>query len=491
MKKLIYSMFALAMTAMTFTSCEDVPAPYELPWDGTILKEAFTGNSYGDFEIITPEGESWSTGSTYIQGSGYNSTTKKNTISRSYLISPDIDLSKITEAYLQFKYIFRYASNEGENKVLITDDYTGNPENTEWTDITGKLNESADWNTWSTYAKAIPEAFLGKKNVRIAFFFSGTEKSSRTWELKLLYVKQGTPPTDPEPEPEPLGEGEYLNESFEKNFGRFSAYTVKGQPWIISYSTAKASGYTGTNIESEAYLVSIPLDLTKSAGAHLEFETILGYKDNDGDVKVLITDNFNADDPNASDWTDITGDTAPWVTGDWNTFAKYIKDIPAKFIGKNNVRVALYYNATNSSSKTWEVRKLVMREGNVPGTYTNPYKVADALKVETAGNAFVKGYIVGYVDDSDQPQLKAEGAALKHKLLIADKADETNTANMMTVYLNMGAVRNNLSLNKNPANLHKQALFYGALGTKLSEFPAVNNTSYVEIDGNSYGTKPE
>lgn len=31
MKKLIYSMVALAMTAMTFTSCEDVPMPYNLP----------------------------------------------------------------------------------------------------------------------------------------------------------------------------------------------------------------------------------------------------------------------------------------------------------------------------------------------------------------------------------------------------------------------------------------------------------------------------
>ena len=31
MKKFIYSMFALAMTAMTFVSCEDVPAPYNYP----------------------------------------------------------------------------------------------------------------------------------------------------------------------------------------------------------------------------------------------------------------------------------------------------------------------------------------------------------------------------------------------------------------------------------------------------------------------------
>ena len=34
MKKVFYSLFALAMTAMTFTSCEDVPMPYDQPGNG-------------------------------------------------------------------------------------------------------------------------------------------------------------------------------------------------------------------------------------------------------------------------------------------------------------------------------------------------------------------------------------------------------------------------------------------------------------------------
>ncbi len=34
MKKLFYSLFILAMTAMTFTSCEDVPAPFDIPTEG-------------------------------------------------------------------------------------------------------------------------------------------------------------------------------------------------------------------------------------------------------------------------------------------------------------------------------------------------------------------------------------------------------------------------------------------------------------------------
>ena len=33
MKKFIYSMMALAMTATAFTSCENVPAPYSVTFD--------------------------------------------------------------------------------------------------------------------------------------------------------------------------------------------------------------------------------------------------------------------------------------------------------------------------------------------------------------------------------------------------------------------------------------------------------------------------
>ncbi|MBQ2339078.1 MAG: hypothetical protein II384_08180, partial [Prevotella sp.] len=62
MKKLFNSFIVLTATVLMLTSCEDVPAPHELPWDGTILKEAFTAE-LKNFETITPEGVSWSIGS--------------------------------------------------------------------------------------------------------------------------------------------------------------------------------------------------------------------------------------------------------------------------------------------------------------------------------------------------------------------------------------------------------------------------------------------
>ena len=58
MKKLFYSLFALAMTAMTFTSCEDVPMPYDDPTmnqgggNTTVIDPTGTGTQDDPFNVI-------------------------------------------------------------------------------------------------------------------------------------------------------------------------------------------------------------------------------------------------------------------------------------------------------------------------------------------------------------------------------------------------------------------------------------------------------
>ena len=39
MKKILYSVMALAIAAMTFTACEDVPEPYPTPSGGNTPEE--------------------------------------------------------------------------------------------------------------------------------------------------------------------------------------------------------------------------------------------------------------------------------------------------------------------------------------------------------------------------------------------------------------------------------------------------------------------
>ena len=198
MKKIIYSM--LALMAMTFAACSDVPEPYmnpnnhkgggDEPAEGVYVEATFS-NKIDPFEVITTKGNAWVINYNTATATGYNSSEKTNTESESYLVSPEFDLTESAGAYLEFEYIFRYANRAGEDKVLITANYTDDPTTTEWVDITGTLTEGSDWQTFAKYSSNLPEEFIGEAGIRIALYYSATATDSRTWEVKNLKVMEG------------------------------------------------------------------------------------------------------------------------------------------------------------------------------------------------------------------------------------------------------------------------------------------------------------
>lgn len=189
--KTIFKLAIALLAVFSFAACSDVPMPYEEPGTGTYLDETFE-TSFGKFTNVTVKGNAWAISYKTAKATGYDNSSQKTTASEAYLVSSPVDLSKSAAAYLQFEYILRYVrAGQTENKVLITDNYTGNPTTTTWTDITGSLTEGSDWTTYATYKKNIPSEFLGKSNVVIALMYSCTTTSS-TIEIKNLIMKDGT-----------------------------------------------------------------------------------------------------------------------------------------------------------------------------------------------------------------------------------------------------------------------------------------------------------
>ena len=304
-------------------------------------------------------------------------------------------------------------------------------------------------------------------------------------------------------------EGEYLNESFASNFGDFNVHTVAGTPWVIDFSTAKASGYDNSSQEttpSESYLVSPAIDLSNSTAAHLEFEYILRYATNYGTPdptrvnRVLITDAYTGD-PTTTEWDDITGQLTEG--SDWETFSDYNYNLDAKYIGKQEVRVALYYSC-QSQSATWEVRNLKLLEGageDTPetpttgegdGTEANPYNVAGAIAAATGSGVYVRGYIVGYVSGrsyEDGVVFSADTCTVTTNLLIADAADVTDASVCMPVQLPIGDVRNGLNLSQNKGNIRQEVLLYGDLSAYFN-VPGVRSVTYAKIGESEFGSKP-
>ena len=337
MKKILYSVFALAIAAFTFTSCEDVPAPYDTPQggqggqdlpEGVYVDESFS-NSFGSFTEFTTKGTPWVIDFSTAKGSGYDNNSQTTTESESYLVSSEIDLTESTGAYIQFEYIYRYANRAGaENKVLITDSYTGDPTTTTWEDITGTLVEGSDWTTFSTYARNIDSKYLGKKIV-IAFYYACTNNSS-TWEVKNVTVVEGEveegggDPEQPEEPEEPIT-GENLLEN-----GGFETWSSTSQPdnWKSTTTASSAKLEQSTDAHSGSYSVKVIGDagsnkrlaykeITLKAGTYQmsfyakavesEGTVNIGYVPvTDGKVGQYMYKDNGYTDLSSTEWTEVT-----------------------------------------------------------------------------------------------------------------------------------------------------------------------------------------
>lgn len=167
----------------------DTPDTPDLP-AGTYFSEEFS-TTFGAFTLKHITGTPWMIDFKTAKASGYDNASKTTTPSESYIVSPECNLTASTGAVLAFDYVLRFASS-GTNQVLVTDNYTGDPATTTWEDITGTLTEGRDYTTFYHYEAALPEKYLGKSGVRVAFYYKCGE-SSGTWEVKNASLKDGKP----------------------------------------------------------------------------------------------------------------------------------------------------------------------------------------------------------------------------------------------------------------------------------------------------------
>ena len=286
-------------------------------------------------------------------------------------------------------------------------------------------------------------------------------------------------------------EGVYINETFASSFGVFSTEeTVGSYPWVIDYSTAKATSYdsnTQANNAATSWLISSPVDFTNETEAYVAFEYIIRYSES-GKVaanhQLLISNNYAGNAAEAT-WVDLPYNA---VEGsDWATFYKANVAVPAEFLGKSGVVFALRYTATIKAG-TWEVKNFKVAHGKAEVTEpeeAEEYTVAQALAAYSgvAKPAIVKGYIVGSIDDKSIDDANFSGnAVLKTNLLIADNADETDIAKCLAVQLPSGKVRDALNLVDNPDNYKKFVTLTGSL-EKYFGVAGLKSISAYSIDG--------
>lgn len=130
--------------------------------------------------------------------------------------------------------------------------------------------------------------------------------------------------------------------------------------------------------------------------------------------------------------------------------------------------------------------KFFVLSGGDGSSLENPYQVIDVIYNFSTGteSAWVKGYIVGYVDGL----VISSGAKYEvpetspTNILIANTPEETDYTQCLPIQLSKGAVRDGLDLSVHTDYLKHEIWVYGSL-EKYFGVPGVKNTSDFSLDG--------
>lgn len=301
----------------------------------------------------------------------------------------------------------------------------------------------------------------------------------------------------------------YSSSSLNTNW---TVVTPEGTPWSLGNTYAKATGYDSGSKETtktESWLVSPAINTTNDKNAaHITVEHVVAYVNASSaplsNHTMWITTDFDGESVGASSWTQL--DYHPVERTDKSSWDFYAADeiaIPSEFVGKS-VYIAFKF-VCGSSSTTWELKNFNVLAGeaaagstpdkpDVPttgaGSKAEPYNVASAQSA--SGNAWVEGYVVGYVDG----QTYASGATFavpteaQTEILLADAADTKDASACIPVQLPAGDIRSALDLFANPTLLGQKVELYGSL-EKYFGVTGMKSTSCAIIGDKVIGKDPE
>ena len=123
------------------------------------------------------------------------------------------------------------------------------------------------------------------------------------------------------------------------------------------YACMKASAFvSGTNYESESWLISPVIDLTSKTEAYLTFEHATNFFNVEGSVEDEAT--VWAKKDGDSEWTKLSGITYPSSQG-W-TFVD-AGDINLSAFTGTKMQFAFVYKSSSSQSGTWEIKNVVVK----------------------------------------------------------------------------------------------------------------------------------
>lgn len=273
MKKILYSVMAMAALTFSFTSltsCEDVPAPYEIPGEDqdkpdnpgdlkTIFSEDFSngqgGFTFSNVKLGSELSYVWKAtsynNSYYLIASAY--TSGKSHESESWAVSPAINLSDCKKATLSFSHAINKLDDKSKIKDFMTvwasTDYAGDASKATWTKL--EVPTYPEGTSWSFVESGDIDlnAFCGKEKVYIGYKYMSENDMSGSWEVNNFKIMgDGTPMADTPTTPDQPGIE--MTTIFSETVGTTKVsspwpYVDKYEGWAKTGTGANEVTYTG------------------------------------------------------------------------------------------------------------------------------------------------------------------------------------------------------------------------------------------------------
>ena len=482
MKKILNALFLTLLAVFTFSSCSDVPAPYDILGEGDVPGLTGDGTEENPYNIEAAQQKqdgsiAWVQG--YIVGTIENYE------------DPSGSAKFATPFTAKNNLLIAASATEMNVKNCVVVQLSSG------TELYTKLNlaENSANLGHVISIQGSSEKFYGFPGVK--------STTAAILDGKEIGEEQGEGPANA-----------YINESFKSSLGEFKSVSVSGTlSWINDFSSAMIKGGSAeAKFPSETWLVAPTIDLTKETEAYITFKHAINYADA-ATIKdyhqLMISKDYNGDVSQAS-WTNLS---IVMASGNSFTFVSSGNvSIPADFIGQNKVTIALKYTSTEITGSTWEVQNFIVAPGKgeeivdpeppvAENTKDTPYDVIKALTLTTdkgTAIAWVKGYIVGGVKEGndanvvDTPEDVEFGVSgiRNSAILIAASKEETDYRKCLVIGFSNDspAARPLLNLVDHPENLGKEVVL---LGTLKYAFGAPGMKTITECELLGEGGDPE
>lgn len=382
MKKILNALFLTLLAVFTFSSCSDVPSPYDILGEGDV--PGLTGDGSKDNPYTVSDLKAKADGTTVAWVQAYIVAGIKSSTDMS--ISSENDVVFGTQPTDVKATAFLVADDRGES------DY----KNCSAVNLSGKTagcsEVKAALNLVDNATTPLPRLVTLKGTlVKNTWGLPGLkEVTTAILEDGTIIGEGGDDPTPP------VGGVTFFEESFASDKGAFTiedktrptqvseiwkweSYTPEAGGTASKYMKASAYISATEKQASESWLISPVVNLTKATKASLTFEHAHKFC---GDPAKELT--MWVKESTASDWTQATIPTYG-TNQNWTFVSSGNIDL-ASYVGKN-IQFAFKYTSTTSDVGTWEVKNVkIVGEGEGGGPVDPDPTEGKLIFTETFGN---------------------------------------------------------------------------------------------------------